>query len=71
MTNEKQIWKAVNNLVDFYKSEMEKYKDLYYKEKEKYELLHFHVSRQDFDEFEYRGYKLKDLYEFKINHIDI
>lgn len=61
--NEDLIVESMNKLIDFYKTELEKYRDLYYKEKEKYELLNFHVMTQNFDDFMYRGVKLKDLYE--------
>ena len=61
--NNEEMWKTINEIVDFYKKEMEKYKDLYYKEKEELELLRFDIQSQNFDNFIYRGVKLKDLYE--------
>ena len=60
--NNEEMWKTINEIVDFYKKEMEKYKDLYYKEKEEFELLRFDIQTQNFDDFMYRGVKLKDLY---------
>ena len=63
--NEDLIIESMNKLIDFYKTEYEKYRDLYYKEKEKYELLLFHSSETDWGEMIFMGYKLKDLIEYK------
>lgn len=61
--NNEEMWKSINEIVDFYKTEMKKYKDLYYKEKDKYDLLLHDIQVGNYDDFMYRGVKLKDLYE--------
>ena len=67
---EEQIWKATNELVDFYKKELEEYRNKYFRLKEQYDLLLFDIQNKNFDDFRYHGYTLKELLDAKLGNIE-
>lgn len=63
MNDNKEIWEAVNNLIEFYRNEVKKYQDMYFKLKEECDILRMAIMEKKFDDFRYKGYKLEDLYQ--------